>query len=143
MNFNKQDGISLVETLAVIVIGAIVASILYSILHQSQTQYNEQLKTNQQINDAAFALKIITKDLRKSKTVHPTSSESKLFLIADNEEIEYLWNDTEKSIERNGNTIVQDIESFSAIRLGKKVTVTLKTENGKTYSADIFIRGGN
>ena len=65
MERSNQAGITLIETVAVTVIIAIVSLLIYSIIHQSQTNFHEQNNINKDINDAAYALKVITKEIRK------------------------------------------------------------------------------
>lgn len=68
MERSNQAGITLIETVAVTVIIAIVSLLIYSIIHQSQTNFHEQNNINKDINDAAYALKVITKEIRKNPT---------------------------------------------------------------------------
>lgn len=63
---NTQQGISLVEVLATIVILAIVSSLLFSVITDSKKQYSRQTEKNQELANISFVLKIITKEIRKN-----------------------------------------------------------------------------
>ena len=67
MKRSNEAGITLIETVAVTVIIAIVSLLIYSIIHQSQTNFHKQNNVNKDINDAAYALKVITKEIRKTQ----------------------------------------------------------------------------
>lgn len=67
MKLNNK-GLTLVEVLAVLVISTIVLVTLLSILSSSTSTNVKQTKDTQQLFDLSYSLKIITKDVRKSKS---------------------------------------------------------------------------
>lgn len=72
--FKDNTGLTLIEILAVVVILSIVSFFLLNIALSSTKQGNIQSKESFQINDTAYVLKQITKDLRKTSEVIPHSN---------------------------------------------------------------------
>lgn len=65
----KQNGISLVEGLAVIIIISIVGMLLVNIILSGQKEYSDQSIKNQDLKDISYALKVITKELRQNHNI--------------------------------------------------------------------------
>lgn len=65
----NQKGLTLLEVLAAVTIISIIIVLLYGILFNSKEQYNSQTEKNEQLSDISYALKVITKDIRKSGTL--------------------------------------------------------------------------
>lgn len=68
-NIKDSSGLTLIEILAIIVILSIIGFILLNIVFSSTRYGDLQKKESFQINDTAFVLKQITKDLRKTSEV--------------------------------------------------------------------------
>lgn len=66
MTIKNQKGLTLVEMLAVIVLLAVAFSGVYYIISSAIKQQSVQTKEVEQIQNGAYLLKQITKDLRKS-----------------------------------------------------------------------------
>ncbi len=89
----NSKGLTLLEVLAVVVILAIVSMLSISIVTSATKQQLEQSTHNRDIKDLSFALKVITKDFRKSdnlitesdNTTDPPTKIYKLTLLIDNE----------------------------------------------------------
>lgn len=60
-------GMTLIEILAVTVITSIIAVLVFSIIHLSVTQQVKQTRETASLNDVTYALKVVTKDIRRSK----------------------------------------------------------------------------
>lgn len=148
MNNSKEAGLTLIETLAVTVILTIVSLFIYSIISQSQTTFQKQTTTNKEINDAAYALKVMTKELRK--TINVTVQENctlKLdttsFSVKDNT----LYQD-------DTLPLASDIKSFKVTKGAfdegehclnngsNQVSIKILTNTEKVYSTEIYLRGG-
>lgn len=60
-------GMTLIEILAVTVITSIIAILIFSIIQSSVTQQVQQTKEAANLRDITYALKVVTKDIRRSK----------------------------------------------------------------------------
>lgn len=103
--WNTEKGITLVELLASIVLAGIVMVLIYSVLMTGTKQFKDQLEKNNQLTDVSYALKIITKDIRKTENPRLISNSE-----IDLNGIIYLKNGN--TITRNGVIIARSIEKF-------------------------------
>lgn len=86
----REHGMTLVEVLAALVITSVVAIFIFSII-QSSVEQNVKQKTEADILfDITYALKIVTKDIRRSIDAIATTSELNLKLPDASEVIYYL-----------------------------------------------------
>lgn len=65
----QQNGLTLVEILAVITLASIISISLMNLLLTSNKQYNSQVTEATNLNDLSFISKELTKDFRKSTSV--------------------------------------------------------------------------
>lgn len=80
----SKRGMTLIEVLAVTVIISIVASLIFNIIQSSVTQQAQQTKEANNLNDITYALKVVTKDIRRSVEAEANTSELTLtFLNGD------------------------------------------------------------
>jgi len=144
----NQYGLSLVEVLATLAIMSIIALTLFSVITSSKVQHNKQSHANKQINDASFALKLITKDIRKYPN-NIIANDTSLSISIDSDSTEtivYSFEDTEKTINKDGVPFVSDIEVFKAIPCESGLSDCTFIEignNEKTVSTEIILRKGN
>ena len=137
----NEKGISLVELLASIVLISILCIATFSIIVSSQTQNKEQSKETKQINDAAYVLKVVTKDIRNTNKITKTANDYE-FLLHDNSAIVYKF--TSKEISRNGAVIANNISDFKIVENVTNETVHLSfTLNGKFYETILSFRKGS
>lgn len=123
---SNQRGLTLVEILAAIVIASIIAFIIFGIQSNSKEQYNIQAEKNAQLTDISYALKIITKDIRKSGTAPIITETTMLSVIIGSEE--YVFDPSSKTITRNGGLLVQRIIDFKIYPI-KTNTYLIQIEN--------------
>lgn len=103
---NTEKGITLVELLSAVVLASIVMLLVFSVLMSGTKQYKNQLEKNNQLTDISYALKMITKDIRKTENPQ----------IISNSEIELNginYSKVGNTITRNGDVIAHDIELFN------------------------------
>lgn len=74
---NKQ-GLTLIEVLAVTVIISIVAILIFSIIQSSLELRSKQTKETNELFDITYALKLVTKDIRRSIAAEAKITELKL-----------------------------------------------------------------
>lgn len=101
---NKQ-GLTLIEVLAVTVIISIIAILIFSIIQSSLDQRVKQTKETKDLFDITYALKVVTKDIRRAVTA--SANGTTLFLkFPDDEAATYLLENNELKREANGETEV-------------------------------------
>ncbi|WP_096550728.1 PilW family protein [Ureibacillus thermosphaericus] len=148
MSKHNQQGLTLVEVLAVIIILSIIFTFIFSIMNSSISQHSEQGKEVQQIQSGAYILKQITKDMRKSYRIEINANK---YYLYNKEKLLYQYEYTSnaellRTDENNDVTVVgKNIESFliSTDNEGKEATIFFEI-NGKEYRTTInFRRGGS
>lgn len=140
----REEGISLIEILAAIVLTSIVAILLYSIVTNSTKSYDQQINANNEVNDAAFALKVITKELRKKDSVTLVgpnclfASETK----PPNETTLFCLDGT--TLKQDGKPLVDHIQSFNVTNsTAGVVTIKIVTGAGRISATEIVLRKGD
>ncbi|MGE7689424.1 PilW family protein [Lysinibacillus sp. NPDC097214] len=141
MKIHKESGLTLVEVLAVIVISSLIALIIYSALSQSSTNYHKQADTNKSINDAAYALKVITKEIRKNPNTVSSNYPTELTINRGIEgEIQFVLDKEKQSINRNGVIFSTDVLDFKISLNGQAITIIITNVQGKKFSAELYLR---
>ncbi|MCM3723146.1 type II secretion system protein [Solibacillus sp. FSL W7-1436] len=140
--FKNYIGFTLVETLAAIVIFSIVMILVFSTLNSSVEQNKEQTAEAFQINDAAFMLKQITKDIRKSYKINPSKNPYLFMDENDNLLFNYTYNSETKTLSRNDVIIVNNIEDFNMSWNEHTVSIYF-TLNNQDYTTTIAFRKGD
>lgn len=141
-------GLTLLEVLATCVLTSLITLSLFSIIVASRDQHNKQSDVNKQINDVSYALKLITKDIRKYPSNIITNNTSLSISIDSDttENIVYSFEDSAKTINKNGVPLVSDIEFFKVIPCESGLSDCTFIEignNEKTVSTEIILRKGN
>ena len=144
--WNNEKGITLVELLAAVVLASIVMLLVFSVLMSGTKQYKGQLEKNNQLTDISYALKMITKDIRKTENPQ-IISKSEIELNGIN------YSKVGNTITRNGDVIARDIEIFfvdDGYETGKydekniKWFIEIKSLDQKeTKKTEIYIRKGD
>lgn len=141
MNMKKilknEKGVTLVELLAVIIIISLIVGLVSSIQIFGVQQYNNQMKKDNQLSDITFALKVITKDIRKSKNANWKSSNE---IVLDG--IVYKFDDSNKTITKDGVVFVKNIKKFKITGNSGKWKITISSLVDKTVETEIVIRKG-
>ncbi|WP_286927058.1 MULTISPECIES: PulJ/GspJ family protein [Lysinibacillus] len=131
-----QHGMTLVEVLAVLVIVSIISVLLFNILGSSTSTHQKQSTKNEELRNASYALKLITKDFRRARNF----DESTYTFTIDSQS--YVYTISNNTITRNGETVANNIESFSLSYVNNILTVNLKSQNGKEISTNLSLRKG-
>ncbi|KOS69323.1 hypothetical protein AEA09_12640 [Lysinibacillus contaminans] len=160
MKLNKESGLTLIETLAVTIIASIVLLFLYSIISQSSNTHQKQTMANKEINNAAYALKVITKDIRKHPENVTLPSDTELKIKPGTEpEIHFVFNKEQKTINQNGKILSTGIDNFlvsnfTLEELAKTqnntsspnfnlISIQITNLQGRTYSTELYLRKGS
>lgn len=131
----KERGMTLIEVLAVIIILSIISILLFSILNRSNTIYHQQSINNEELNDAAYILKVLTKEIRKNSVVVVIS---KTELKIGNSY--YVFHKNDKKITKDGKIQFSNIEDFEVTRKENMLTLKIINRQGKEHTTDLSIR---
>lgn len=140
--FKNYIGFTLVETLAAIVIISIVMILVFSTLNSSVEQNKEQTAEAFQINDAAYTLKQITKDIRKTYRIDPHKNPY-LFMDENNNLLfNYTYDSETKKLFRDNVIIVNNIQDFNMSWNEQTVSIYFNLNN-QDYTTTIAFRKGD
>lgn len=143
--YNNERGISLMEVLAVLVISAIVATLAISFLVSSNKQNHAQQDEVRQIYDAAYILKLLTKDIRQADDIEITGPPTQVFTtvtLKQNGTITktYVY-DGNGQLKRDSETLSRSMESFTITKSQNVVHITFSLK-GEISSTTIALRTG-
>lgn len=145
MNRKKEAGFTLVEVLAVTIISFIAMTLIYSIISQSTATYQKQTNTNKEINDAAYALKVMTKEIRKNPnavTTNMPNSPAELTINkgVSGKEIRFVFDKQKQIIYRNDVIFSTGIQNFEPILNGQTIKIIITNAHGKKITAELQLR---
>ena len=150
--FSSQKGLTLIEILASIVIFFIVSLLIFNIAYSSTKQNHDQSNEATQINNAAYLLKQITKDIRKTNNVETKLLDAQTTYIFKNSNptqgsppyiAEYKYDVNEKALYRNSSVLVNNVETFTLSVIDAENEVEIEFSiNGKHYDTKIALRKG-
>ena len=142
----NEKGLTIVEVLAVIIIGSIIMLLIFNVHLFSQKQYKSQSEKSRHLYDVTYAAKVITKEIRKAEKVTVKDNMLTLTLNESNETIFEWQNDT---IMKDGNSFILEISKFEVERDeddDRKFTLAIESieQNGKNESikTEIYVREG-
>ncbi|WP_210468765.1 PilW family protein [Sporosarcina sp. 6E9] len=148
----NDRGITLVELLAVIVIGSLMLILISNIHIFGHKQSNDQSENSKNLFDVSYAAKMITKEVRKAETVN---AEGDILTLNRGKQNEIVFKKQSTSLVMNGSPIVKEISEFIVHPKGSTVdkkNILLLTIKGKylegkrsteEITTEIFIRGEN
>ena len=139
----SEKGITLVEVLAVIIIGSIIMLLIFNVHLFSQKQYKSQSEKSRHLYDVTYAAKVITKEIRKAEKVTVKDNMLTLTLNESNETI-FEWGNN--AIVKNGNPFILEISKFEVERDVQKLVIAIESikQNGENESIEtaIYVREG-
>lgn len=141
---NNEKGLTLVEILAVIIIGSIILLLISNVHLFGQKQYKSQSEKTMHLYDVSYAAKVITKEIRKADEKGIANVGSKSDYIKLTSVIEYKYNSANKSIEnKDGTILVKDIKEFVISRSGSQVDLEIISVTGEKVKTKIVLRKGD
>lgn len=136
--YRNEQGMTLVELLAAIVIGAIVMIFVTSILSQSLNEQKRQTTNNEQLTEMRYVLKLITKDMRKS-----TSFDGNKFTSLNNSVVAtYKFDEVNHLITRNDVVIASNIINFDRDPITAGFRIKIESLNGNNIDTELYFRSG-
>lgn len=149
MKQQKESGLTLIETLAVTIIASLVLLAIYSIISQSSNTFQKQTNTNKEINDAAYALKVITKEIRKYPKNVSIISSTELQINGES----FTFDKEHNVVKQDNDTLAVDIENFQVSHSKLKdsnspqntnnpnfISILITSTQGKTFSTELYLR---
>ncbi|MGE7113856.1 PilW family protein [Lysinibacillus sp. NPDC047702] len=147
---HKESGLTLIEILAVTIIASLMLLTIYSIISQSSNSFQKQTTTNKEINDAAYALKVITKEVRKNPSNVSIVSSTELTINGE----KIFFDRGQRVIKQGINILSTDIEDFKvsptklkdsttpsqSINNPTVISVLITNAEGKEFSAELYLR---
>jgi len=138
---------TLLEVLAVTVIVTLVSIVLMSILTNSKTTSDKQMKSSIQLSDATYILKVVTKDTRKSTEIFMKAqdeyTEYTLLNNQNNQKYTYVFQQKNQTITRNDEIIAANVLDFNIQDRQSHIVINITTPNSKPFSSTIYFRGGS
>ncbi|MGE7839165.1 PulJ/GspJ family protein [Lysinibacillus sp. NPDC093712] len=138
----NEKGMTLLEVLAATIIVTIISVFLLSILINSNNTSNKQMKSSMQLTDASYALKVITKDARKSTQLKSSGDEYTLKNDQNSEEYIYKFNREDQILTRNKEVIASNVSNFKIDNMGNYITIEITQPGNKPFLSTIYFRGG-
>lgn len=126
----NEKGVTLVEVLASLALLSIIVLLVSSTQLFAQKQFNIQSnEVNIQSNER-LALKIVTQEIRKAKTVTVNQTNE---LTINGTDVYKLQN---KNLLKNNSPIVSDISTFTVTKQGNQLTIQI----GNLPETNIYMR---
>ncbi|GLC87268.1 PulJ/GspJ family protein [Lysinibacillus piscis] len=141
-------GFTLVEVLAVVVILAIVTMLSISLITSATKQQIAQSTHNRDIKELSYALKLITKDFRKSnkftEIVDETSEPPITWYVLQLDDVELAAyalenNQIIRRLPTGREAIALNIKDFD---ISGSYSIVIVSQDGQTATADITLRSG-
>lgn len=115
MKLNSR-GLTLVEVLAVVVISTIIMITIASVLSNSSNTHVKQKEDSKQLYDTSYALKILTKDIRKSTSLSHTGGDFNFQPVTTgSSNIIYAYDALAHTVLRNNIPIAKDVACFNIV----------------------------
>ena len=141
---NNQKGVTLIEILASIVLLTIVLSLTFNLLISGQNEHTKQVSANTQLQDVSYAMKLITKDVRKgTKAVTATPGSTTEFNIIDLDDnliATYRYEASTKQLYRNSLVIANEVVQFESNIVDRDLSIILKNNSHTTYNTKLYFR---
>ena len=139
-------GMTLVEILAVTVITSIIAILVFSLIQSSIKQQVQQTKETSNLNDITYALKVVTKDIRRSTSARVDKGNLELTFPNASKAIYSVEN--EKLKKTTGGKVEIITDGIGCANFSGKDVISIKLSNtsgcSEGQSTEIHLRkGGN
>lgn len=130
----RQNGISLLEVLAVTILFSLISILIFNILVSGQKQYNNQQANNESQQNISYALKVLTKEIRQNPETINVISASELEIDG----VLYKLNGTD--LMQNSTILVNNIEEFEVLEDSNAISIRIVSTSGVEVSTQIAKR---
>lgn len=141
--YRNEQGLTLIELLAVLAIGSLIMISLVSVQIFVQKQYDRQSTKINELTDITIAAKAITKEIRSAGEVKPVDQTNEIILILENDEISYRLEDN--ILKKNDAAYIHKVKQFN-LELNQeesKVILKIAGESGQFLETEIVLREGD
>ena len=146
---SNKKGFTLIEVLAVIVIGTIVMGLIFNVQLFGQKQYKHQTVKTKQLYDVSYVAKLVTREIREAERIKINTNTQGKFLSltlkidGGSTNIIELKNN---SIMKNGESFTTGISKFEIVREANMLLITIEStdQNGKNQNikTELYVREG-
>lgn len=137
----QQKGITLVELLAVMVIGGIVMILILGIFSNGNKTYQNQTARSEQLTDMRYIAKVITKEIRMTDKVSIVNGD--LILGSDEKVVFSLENG---QIKKDEEVIASEIAVLAFHFIDRTLIIEIESKdennNKQQVGTEIYIREG-
>lgn len=137
----QQRGVTLVEILAVIIIGGIVTVLILGIFSNGNKTYQNQTVKSEQITDMRYIAKVITKEIRMTDKI---SIIDKNLVLGSSGKKKFSLDNGE--IKKNDEIIASNISILTFKLIDRTLFIEIKSKeknnNQQQLSTEIYIREG-
>ncbi|MDQ0430533.1 prepilin-type N-terminal cleavage/methylation domain-containing protein [Planomicrobium stackebrandtii] len=137
----QQRGITLVELLAVIVIGGIVMVLILSIFSNGNKTYQNQTARSEQITDMRYIAKVVTKEIRMTDKVSIVNGD---LVLGSNEKLVFSLDNGQ--IKKDEEVIASNIAVLAFHFIDRTLLIEIESKEGNSnsqkLSTEIYLREG-
>lgn len=131
----NEEGITLVELLAVFVISGIVIMLIIGVQIYTQNQFQSQSEQSKKLTDVTIAMKEITKDIR-SNTIDSWDADDKKLQFSDGKYYQLI----DDTLFKSGSPYIYDIKVFNVEREGNEVSIEIESITGQQIDTTLVER---
>ncbi len=142
-----QRGMTLVETVAVLVVIGFLSLLILSLLTKSVDHYDVQLTENHQLSDISYVFKIITKEIRKTtaNNIQPITNGIKIdnvnYQLDKSNHTIYKFNGAPNTFTTNDEILAKQIDTFTVNQNNNTWHISIKKlDSNKELSTTIVSR---
>jgi prepilin-type N-terminal cleavage/methylation domain-containing protein len=139
-----EQGLTLIEVLAVLVIGSIIILLIWSALQFGQKNYKIQSEKTEELFDVTYAMKVITKEIRKAESVKIDSK--KTLTLNKGTSSEIIFKEENNLILKNGIPLANGNIEFIGLTAKKiriLISVVEKDHKSEKVETEITLRRGD
>lgn len=129
----NEEGVTLAEVLAVLVIASLIMTFIMGIHIFIQKQYKSQSESAHHLTDVTIVAKAITKDIRMYDVKEAIDSK-----------IEFIGGPTYELVDdiitKDDSNYIYEIDTFEVNQLDDKITLKVMSISGKNIETEIIIR---
>ncbi len=139
-----EQGLTLVEVLAVLVISSIIILLIFGALQFGQKNYKIQTEKTEELFDVTYAMKVITKEIRKSESVKIDSK--KALTLNKGTSSEIIFKEENNFILKNGSPLASgniDFIGLPAEKIRIVISGVEKDRKSEKVETEITLRMGD
>lgn len=137
----NEKGITLIELLAVLAIGSVILSLIIGVTVNGQKTYSQQANSADQLTEIRYAVKVITKEVRKAERLKV--ERDRLTIFHDTPVVFHLQ---DGRVWQNSLVLAERIGTLRFELDGRTISIVIETEQaiarGQEAKVEIYLRDG-